>query len=142
MRRNGFTLIEMMAVVTLLGLLAAVTVWSLGDDVRRSSRRRVVAAVGHADRLARLAGRRFGKQCVLRIDLDNQQIGRLLPGEQGDTAAGHTLRLPPDYRIGRVMIARTVAGIDDSGLAWTAVDSGSADIVCSTAGRSVSAAQP
>jgi prepilin-type N-terminal cleavage/methylation domain-containing protein len=137
-RPNGFTLIEMMAVAALLGLLAAATVWSLGDDVLRSSRRRVVAAVGHADRLARLAGRRFGKQCVLRFDLDKQQIGRLLPGDQDDTAAGHMLRLPPDYRIGRVMIARTTAGLDDLGLAWVAVDSGSADIVCSTAGRSVS----
>ena len=138
MRRSGFTLIEMMAVVTLLGLLAAVTVWSLGDDVRRSSRGSLVAAINHADRLGRLASRRFGKQCVLRFDLDKQQISRLFPSGQGDTAAGHMLRLPTGYRIERVVTALPFAAVSDSGQAWGAVDSGMADIVCSTAGRSVS----
>ena len=138
MRRSGFTLIEMMAVVTLLGLMAAATVWSLADDVRRSSRGRIVAAVGHADRLGRLAGRRFGKQCVLRFDLDKQEVSRLFSSGQGDTPAGHMLRLPTGYRVDRVMIARQSAALTDLGLAWAAVDSGTADIVCSTAGRSVS----
>jgi prepilin-type N-terminal cleavage/methylation domain-containing protein len=103
-RRGGFTLIEIMAVVTLLGLLAGATAWSLAEDARASSRAKVVADLAHADRMARLTAQCAGRPCGLRFDLKEQSFQRVAgPGEVPEPA--HVTTLPKGFRIERMVTA-------------------------------------
>ncbi|MEI7835332.1 MAG: prepilin-type N-terminal cleavage/methylation domain-containing protein [Planctomycetota bacterium] len=100
-RPRAFTLLEVMAVVTLLALLAGATAWSLADDARRSSRAKVVADVAHVDRMARLAAQRCGEPCRLQFDLIHQQVCRFIgSGERVESA--HSMTLPRNCRIDKV----------------------------------------
>ncbi len=140
MRRGAFTLIEVMAVVALLGLLAGATVWLMADDARRASRAEAVARLAHADRTTRLAAQRLGRPCVLRCDLAAQRLRRVADTAEGEEAVAHAVELPVGYRIARITLpsapgrsprARgTEIGHD--------VESGTVDIPYSTAGRSPS----
>lgn len=138
MRRAAFTLIEVMAVVALLGLLAGATVWLMADDARRASRAEAAATIAHADRTTRLAARRLGAPCVLRCDLDAQRLRRVVGGPRDEQDPSHAVELPVGYRIARITLpsvpgcsprARGVEPRFDTG-------SGVVDIPYSTAGRS------
>lgn len=140
MRRGAFTLIEVMAVVLLLGLLAGATVWLMADDARRASRAEAMARLAHADRTARLAARRLGRPCVLRCDLAAQRLRRVVGGAKDEEAVSHAVELPAGYRIARITLpsapgrsprARGVETGHD-------VETGTVDIAYSTAGRSPS----
>jgi prepilin-type N-terminal cleavage/methylation domain-containing protein len=104
MRRSAFTLLEVMAVVALLGLLAGAVAWSLAGAARRGARADAVGQIAHADRRARLAARRLGKPCVLRFDLKHQRVRRLDEGQGGRREEAHALRLSKGYRIDRIVI--------------------------------------
>lgn len=107
--RRAFTLLEMMAVVTLLGLLAGATAWSLAADARKSSRAKCVADIAHADRMARLAAQQGGQACRLQMDLTRQRICRLIgPAENAQPA--HAMAAPKGCRIDRVVTASGAAG--------------------------------
>jgi prepilin-type N-terminal cleavage/methylation domain-containing protein len=137
-RRRAFTLIEVMAVVMILGLLVGATVWLMVDDARRASRADAVGRLAQADRLARLAAKRLGAPCVLRCDLDAQRVRRIVRAEGGREEVSHAVRLPPGCRIAEITLPegprrstrarRTRAG--------RTVDAGAVDIAYSTAGRS------
>ena len=99
--RRGLTLIEVMAVVMLLGLLAAATAWSLAEDVRRTTGENVIAQIAHADHLARLAAMQFGQSTTLRFDLDTHTIHRI---DTTQSTRTHTLNIPPPHRIERMFI--------------------------------------
>lgn len=99
----GFTLIEVMAVVALIGLLAAGTAWTLAGDVSRVRHAEVADHFSHTDAMARAAARRLGPS-TLHIDLDRQQVWVTSPGKRaGKTEATHTLMLPPNYSIQEVL---------------------------------------
>lgn len=133
MRRPAFTLLEVMAVVALMGLLACGAVWLLASDAQQASQADVIRRITAADRMARMAAQHSGKTCVLRIDLEQQRLCRV----EGDGEAGHAsakaVQLPAGYRIDRIV----VASLDPEGPAGRRVESGAVDIAYSTRGRSV-----
>lgn len=138
MRCRAFTLIEVMAVVVLMGLLAAATVWSIAGAARRYSRADVAGLIAHADRTARLTAQRLGRAWTLSINLDAQRMWTS-PKESGQRdERSHELQLPASFRIARLFVAsqgdqRTGS---DNGAGW--MSAGVAQIACSSAGRSVS----
>lgn len=138
MRQHAFTLVEVMAVVTLLGLLAAATAWSLAGDARRGTRADVIGQIVHADRLARLAAQRSGLPCRLRIDMDAQCLWRVEEGNQAGEEASHGIKWSTDFRVARVILAPMAASAGQvAGDTIARVDDGAVDIGYSTGGRSV-----
>ena len=129
MRRAAFTLIEIIAVVAVIGLLAGATALSLGDSAGRARRADAVSTIAHADRMARLAGERLGRPCVLHYDLDDQRIVRELPGA-GVMAASHPIALGRDVWIDRLVTAGSVNRPPRTH------ESGDVAVAVSTAGRS------
>ncbi len=105
MRRGGFTLIEVMAVVMLLGLLAGATIWLMTRQARQSQQDLAVIRITGADRDARLAARRTRPQCLLRFDLDRQEIYRLRRDPAGRETRTHRVSFPAGFRVARVLIA-------------------------------------
>ncbi|MFA7236019.1 MAG: type II secretion system protein [Phycisphaeraceae bacterium] len=124
--RRGLTLIEVMAVVALMGLAAGATAWSMAGDVSRNNRQATITRIEYADRMARIAADRMGQRCVLRFDIDAQQLRRVMTDAAGDEQASHTLALPRECRLDRVVRS------GDS------CDSGQTEIAYSTGGRSAS----
>jgi prepilin-type N-terminal cleavage/methylation domain-containing protein len=101
MRRAGFTLIELMAVVALLGLLAGAVAWSLADTVERATRGELRARLMEADRRARQAARRRGAPHRLRLDLAAQHVQRRRGGEADALARA----IPAPWTLTRVRVA-------------------------------------
>ena len=102
-KRYGFTLIEVMAVVALIGLMAAAAAWSLAEDAQRATHADVVDRLKHTDTMARAAARRLGPS-TLNIDLDRQRVWVASPGKrQGQAESNHTLAMPSGYRIEQVL---------------------------------------
>lgn len=100
--RRGFTLLEMMAVVVLVGILATATAMSLADQSQRATRADAIGRLTDADRSARLAAKRLGPS-TLRIDLDQQRLWLVTPDAQSDKARpGHSMQLPSGFRITQV----------------------------------------
>lgn len=126
--------------VTLLGLVAGATVWSLADDARRSAKTSVVRRIVHADRMARLAGEELGSACVLRFDLDRQRMWRVTQGGEHREAASHAIAIPSGHRIERIVVwtpeATATPSSDAAG--GIGVGSGMVDIAYSNRGRSSS----
>jgi prepilin-type N-terminal cleavage/methylation domain-containing protein len=134
--KKAFTLIEVMAVVLLLGLLATAVVLSMADEVQLARRTDVIDRLSHEDRLARLAARRTGSASVLRFDLDRQRLWRVdyVANEERLT---HSWSLPDAYRIEQVL--RPGAGSADAvGRIQAAAEttSGIVDVTFSTDGYS------
>ena len=99
---RAFTLIEVMAVVALIGLLAAATAWSLADEAQRANQADAVDRLRHADLTARLTARRLGPS-TLCMDLDRQRVWIDSPGKRpGRTQSSHSLELPRGCRIEEV----------------------------------------
>lgn len=135
MRRGGFTLIEVMAVVLLLGLLAGSTIWLMTRQARRSQADLAVIEITGADRDARLAARRTRPQCLLRIDLNRQEVYRVRRDAAGRETRSHRVSPPAGIRIARVLVAEAeTAGASAS--ARRGVSNGVVEIPFSPAGRS------
>lgn len=132
MQRGGFTLVEVMVVVTLMGLVAASTAWSLAEDARSSSRTKVVADIVHADRMARLAAQRRGQPCMLQFDLQRHRLWRVT-GPVGSGETSHVTTLPGRSRIDRIL---TAAGESSSDITTTSADAGLAMVRYSRTGCS------
>ncbi|MBI1335792.1 MAG: prepilin-type N-terminal cleavage/methylation domain-containing protein [Phycisphaera sp.] len=140
MRRGAFTLIEVMAVVVVMGLLACATAWTMAGTARRGNRDLARSRLVFADRLARVAGSRTGQRSTLDIDLDKQTITRTLTDTDGREVDRQTVTLPEGQRVERVL---TVEQPDES---WVFADdgvvhadeSGVVEIVYSRHGRSPS----
>lgn len=99
MTRPGFTLIEMLAMVVLIGLLATATAISLADEAQRATRADAVARLAGADANARLAARRLGPS-TLRFDLDKHRLWLVTPdADSGEPRPGHSMQLPRGFRI-------------------------------------------
>lgn len=101
--QRAFTLIEVMAVVFLIGLLAAATIWSLAADVSKAQGEQAIESILHVERTTRAAARRHGQEYRLQIDLDRQTLARLDPHGQ----PGHAVRLKAPMRVLEVVSFET-----------------------------------
>lgn len=139
MQRGAFTLIEVMAVVVLLGLLAGSAAWSFADDAQRSFREKAIGQITHADSMARLAARRLGKMNVLRFDFDKQELSRVTFSDELSESVTHSLKMPSGHRIDRIIVPQIpyLANASQNNT-FSEVDSGVLEIAYSTEGRSVS----
>jgi len=100
---HGFTLIEVMAVVALIGLLAAATAWSLADDAQRATHDDVIDRLTYTDELARAAARRMGPR-TLHIDLEHQRVWVQGSNDSsGRPESSHALAMPSGFRIEQVL---------------------------------------
>ena len=137
MTRRGFTFIEVIAVVALLGILAGGTAYYLADQVQASSSDSAVGQLAYADRLTRLRARRLGRECVLRFDLDEQAVTRFenRHGELQRRSAG--LNVPVRCRIEQVWTVGLV-GQSETGAPGRLARHGTGvvDVAFSPAGRS------
>mgnify|MGYP001481678455 CR=1 FL=1 len=59
MRRGAFTLVEMLAVMAVIGLLAGAVTWLSAGQVGRADGREAVSRIIHADRMARIEALRL-----------------------------------------------------------------------------------
>jgi len=131
MRCRGLTLIEVMAVVALLGLLAGATAWSLAADARRAAQADVVSTIAHLDHTARLAAQRTGEATRLRFDLER---GRVQVVRGDDHAEPRTVALPAGFRLDRMLLqgADAAASVDVDERTY-----GTVDVPMATSGFSV-----
>lgn len=104
MRSTAFTLVELMAVVALMGLLATAVAWSMAQDTRRATLDGVIARVAQADALARIAARRGGIGQTLRFELDAGRIQRFTLDGGAAVAAGPRVNIPDGYRLDGVIV--------------------------------------
>jgi prepilin-type N-terminal cleavage/methylation domain-containing protein len=131
---RAFTLIEVMAVVLILGILATATIFSLAEQVPAARRNDVLDRLAHEDALARLAVRRTGAPATLRIDLGDQQLWRV-DEAASEGQASHSWRLPRGYRLDQVLRPVTSEG-GTSSAALSRIDTGTADVLFNTLGCS------
>lgn len=103
MKRAGFTFLEVIAVVTLLAVLAGGVMWAMAGDVSRASKQDAIQKLTDADRNARMAARRLGSNFALRIDLDRQRLWRE-PAPHADHPRSTPVALGRGYRIDRVVL--------------------------------------
>ncbi len=137
MRRGGFTFIEVMLVVVLLGLMAGAVAWSVTAQVRRGTQAAAVGQIVHADRMARMTAEQLGVECVLRFDFENQRLRRLVPDGDHAVTAAHARQLPPAWRVERILLARASDfGRESQRTVMTEADWGTVDIPYSPGGRS------
>ncbi len=137
MRRGGFTLVEVIAVVVLLGVLAGSAVWLMTEQVQRGSRAGATGQMSYADRMARLASSRLGRHCILRFDLDSQQIVRYDgPEARRKINVGLGVTMPVRFRIDRIVRVAETASSPGTGL--DVRENGVVDIEFGPSGRSQS----
>lgn len=110
MRRGGFTFMELLAVLIVLGLLSGMAVVRLTPMLRTASLQHTLRQLGEADRLTRRRAQQGQISCRLVFDLDKQLVYRL-EGDRDDPVAIVHLR---SARIEKV---RTLSGIATSGTA-------------------------
>src|SRR2546423_437223 len=99
-RSRGFTLIEMMAVVIIMALLATAAALSFARPMRVARARDAVDQIQSLDASARQFARRFGKPVEIVFDLSNGTLAR----RDRDTIAFQS-SLPRGCRIDEVRVA-------------------------------------
>ena len=75
-RRPGFTLVELMAVMVVLGLLASVTVWTVSGQIAMARNQLALDQLTLADRQMRDHARRVARPMDLIFDLDQGRLYR------------------------------------------------------------------
>jgi len=113
--RRGFTLIEIMVAVIVMGLLCGAVVLTFAGPIRRARMTEAIEQVKYADASARDVARRFGREVELVFDLSASRIERC---EQGGPEATFAANVPPPMRIEAV---RTREGETDYGQASVAI---------------------
>ncbi|QDU70609.1 pilus assembly FimT family protein [Mucisphaera calidilacus] len=98
-RQHAFTLIEVLAVIVILGLLAGATAWAIVAETRTVTRDEVIDVLTRTDHTARLTARRLGQPCELRIDYERQNLRRVMLLPDGTTERAHLVTLPDSCRI-------------------------------------------
>lgn len=109
-RRRGFTLLELIAVMVVMALLAAATVYSLSGHVGRARVATALEMLSACDRLARQDAVRFQRYVLLEVDTDSGTV--TWHAAQGDRAA-RPRRLPGSVAIEQV---RTEQGRSSGGV--------------------------
>ncbi len=121
-RHRGFTLIEMTAVLVLLGVLAALATLSLASSIRQSRMDDAVAEFAMHDHLIRQRAQQFGSPLSIDLQLGPANVIRLHGNSPGDS---EILHLPGGVRITRMLMA---------GESISRVDYGDVSIPCSAQG--------
>jgi prepilin-type N-terminal cleavage/methylation domain-containing protein len=101
MCRTAFTIIEVLAVVVLLGLLAGATMWSMAADVQRGQEADAVSRLASADRSIRLASARLGGAWVLEVDVEAHRLHRATADKRRRLGS---VELPRGCRIVEVVV--------------------------------------
>jgi prepilin-type N-terminal cleavage/methylation domain-containing protein len=95
--RRGFTLIEVMIAVMILGLLAGLATWSFSGPLRRARFEEAMEQIRYLDSTSRRLARETGRRVEMVIDAGSGVVSR------GDYSA----QLPAGVRVERVV---TLAG--------------------------------
>jgi prepilin-type N-terminal cleavage/methylation domain-containing protein len=101
MRDRGFTLIEIMLAVLIVGLLASAAALSFRQPIRAARAQDAVELIRSFDAGAREVARRFAKPLVLTFDLREGRLER----HENDDRATYSARLPQGVRIGQLRTA-------------------------------------
>ncbi len=119
--KDGFTLIEVMAALLILAIVAGAVALSVAGPRRSAETEDVLGELIHADRLARHTARRHGRAVELVFDLAAGRVERRWI--DGPDEESYRYELPKGFRFGELILAdRRIA-------------SSSASVVCSRAGR-------
>ena len=102
MRRDGFSMVELMAAMLVLGIIAASAAVRIHGPLRKARMRDVADAVARFDRATRLAARRSGRELRIVVDLGGGRLGRGLG--DGQEAPSQPLALPGEYRFQGLLI--------------------------------------
>ena len=123
--RRAFTTVEMLAVLVLAGLLAALATLSLAAPLRAADRQRVADRIAFADPLARNAARTA--HCSGKIGFESE-ASRVL--DSGTRPPRELYRLPAGWRLDRLLKSRGGESSDAMAVAVSA-----AGLSCSYAVR-------
>jgi prepilin-type N-terminal cleavage/methylation domain-containing protein len=121
--RRAFTLIEMIAVVVILGVMAGAAAWSFRSSIESASARDVIEQIRFLDSTARQRAMRIGRPVEIVFDVSESALVRR-EGKRSEESLRTTL--PRGYRIEQVNVSGR--GMFD----------GEAAIVCSARGQSAS----
>ena len=98
--RHGFTLVEVTAVVLVLGIVAAAVAVKTTNPLGRARIEDVLDQIVHFDLAARTAAARQGRSLQIVIDVSG---GGLSCADAGGQPAGPSLSLPSTFRIEKVL---------------------------------------
>lgn len=101
--RRGFTMIELVAVLTIIGLAAGAVALNVRGATQRSRWEEVVDRIAEADASARDTCRMQGRRSMLLIDLPTGRIERA--DAEGRPLDSRTYQLPEGYRFVRACLA-------------------------------------
>lgn len=103
--RRGFTLLEVLVVLTLTAVLTTAVALSLSSAARRAQAEDVAGRLAHFDRVTRARARRFGQPLALVFDLNRGTVRATADAGEPDTAGdGPSLQLAAGYRVERVLL--------------------------------------
>jgi len=102
MRRRGFSLIELTAVLLIAAIAAGAVALNLRGPVRRAQMRDVIEQVAAFDHLTRHFAREHDRPVRLVIDVSAGELSRT--GGQNDEMLGEACVLPAGYRIGKLYV--------------------------------------
>ncbi len=106
---RGFTLIETMLVLLVIGLLSTTITLSMTHSYHLAQRDTVVASIKHYDQMLRLDAVNFGKHTTLEIDKENGTFKRVpsKPNTKILSTVGQleSYRLPAGYSISRYWVS-------------------------------------
>ncbi len=135
-RGDGFTLIEMLIVITVMGVLVAVLMPSMVTSFRQRATRGAVDRLALTHSLARATALRFGRVAELHIDAANRRFW--VEVDTSGTGIRDTVGLMNDLA-GQVTMSsdRSLLCFDSRGLTttWDACESGDVLVQFSLQGR-------
>lgn len=117
-RKDGFSLMEMMAVILLIGLLTGAVAWSLNDTHRRAKLNDFIDRLRHMDQTARLYARRFAKPVTLRYDLNEQAVVKII--DPDNSTMRQTYRWPDHFELTMVILRNGETSTGEHVIAYTA----------------------
>ncbi len=101
MKEEGFTLLELLAVIAIMALLSCAVVLKLAPQLSQASTQGVLDQIERSDQLARLSALQAGKELELVYDVDKNLIYRREEQQRHPLAK---LRLPDGFRIEQVRL--------------------------------------
>ena len=107
MRRSGFTILELIAVLAIMGILAGAAVWSVAGWAASARRADLLERIAALDNRGRAAARRLGRPGVLEIDLDADRLARRPAEGRPHRARPLPVALPAGYEIDRLRVPKS-----------------------------------